>query len=175
MGSQYFLRGFFEEINGDQYYFDVNINERDYIEYFRKIITEFLKNKIEISKRKNFSKFIRIEFIKEYQTVMMVKSFNELIDKNRISIEYIENINWMKLSKEELSFYIINNFGKISLLADSDLKQKMINVSKHVNLADEKMKPYKYFDIIVSNLENTQDSELLKKSKYFTPVKFRGY
>jgi hypothetical protein len=50
---------------------------------------------------------------------MMVKSFNELIDKNRISIEYIENINWMKLSKEELSFYIINNFGKISLLADS--------------------------------------------------------
>jgi hypothetical protein len=173
MANNYYLRCFFEEINGTQYYFEIFNNKSEFIDGFKHIILDFLKNKKSFSKNKKYSKFLRIEFIKDYQTIMMIKSFDELIDKKRIHIEYIESINWNKLTKEELSFYIINNFGKIGLLADSEIKQKMINVSKFVNLTNENMKPYKYFEVIVSNLENKIDNVVVKKTKYFTPIKFR--
>ena len=175
MGKQYYLRCFFEEINGDHYYFDVLNNNSNFLENFRSIMLELQKNKLSFSKNKKFSKFLRVEFIKDYQTILIIKSFEELIDKNRICLEYIESIVWEKLSREELSFYIINNFAKISLLADSEMKQKMINVSKHVNLNNDHMKPYKHFHVVVNNLKDASDSELVRKSKYITPIKYRGY
>lgn len=146
----------------------------NFIKQFQNGIFELKSTMKNIQKEKDFDSFWKIVFKIDGKDISAIKSKSYLSNQEYVYLEYVYDFNWENLENHEIAIILINSYIRLFSALSTSLQKEIYTNSKLINLESANLMNLKKFTSFKPALNLKEDSIIVKKVSYTTPIKYRN-
>lgn len=125
---------------------------------------------------KGFKRYEKIQLMSEKTVLLTIKSSGKKHSDKELNYAYLAYLNWEEFSEYDLCKILDTNFYPLVAIADQEERNRIRNIAARTSFILSNGQIIKHFEPPILHHESiVLDPLSIKKKKYYTPVRFRGY